>query len=588
MARKRLNKKVAIIGAILFFLLVMAVIGLLFYKSRNPAPFIADGDKAMEVKNYERAIKSYVRAGGLAKADSLKKDILYKLANAYFQIKDWSRILGSWEGIIQIEPANVQIRLEKLRYFYELADSGAVAYWQEVETQVNDFLSKVDNKVLTENPAKWKSIVTQDKPLTKRIDTFLYFLRARTLLERTRSRQEIANEQSFAKAKQDLQKALELEPNNVNIYSLLAQTVILEGRELSVKGGSSLREKGQKDAIELLKRCVALSPDDPKAHQNLLGLRLIIADQNSVEDVKKLEPDYLALVQKFPNDAASYAALTNIYLLLSPQEIDKAAQAAERTLQLDTGNFRYTQTAAIVYLYEFTIHNRQSPALYAKSLETAKRASMMTEAQDLPGPRHWEYFNNRRVIYEFLADRFIEQVLYPFEPVSDQKKQQLIKDAEDAVYQIQNVLGSGDNPSVVKWRGLIEIAKGNTEAGVRMLNTLYEQSVAASGQLAGLDPIIPYALAKVYENTSEQGAVFDFLTSAISSGIARFSMPEALLEFCQTALNLELWKTAVDNIDVYERFFGGNQKSHSLKILGLIGAGDFRTSRKTSRRGNSR
>lgn len=335
MARKRLNKKVAIIGAVLFFLLAMAVIGLVFYKSRNPAPFIADGDKAVETQNYEQAVKSYTRAVGLAKADSLKIEILYKLANAYYQTKDWPRIVGCWDRIVQINPADIQARIEELRYFYELADSGG-DYWQEVDKQTNDFFNRADSKVLSEDPAKWKSVVTQEKALTKRIDTWLYFLRARALFERIQIRQEVAGEQLFTKAKQDLQKALQLEPNNVNVFYLLAQTVILEGRELSIKGGAALRDKGQKEAIEILKRSVANSPDEPKAYTNLLGTRLIIADQNGLEEVKKLEPDYQALLQKFPKDASCYYALTNLYLLLSPQEIDKAVQAAEQAMQLDS------------------------------------------------------------------------------------------------------------------------------------------------------------------------------------------------------------------------------------------------------------
>lgn len=198
----------------------------------------------------------------------------------------------------------------------------------------------------------------------------------------------------------------------------------------------------------------------------------------------------------------------------------------------------------------------------------------MPQAQKTQSPRYGEYIRNRFGVYEFLANRYIEQVLYSLEPLSEQRKQQLIKDTEDAVYQIQDIFGSGENPTVVKWKGLLEIAKGNTEAGVRLLDTLYEQSVTTAGRPVGIDPIIPYALAKVYENTSEQGAVFEFLTSAISSGIASFTHPESLLEYCQTALNLELWQQAISNIDLYERHFGSNPKSRQIRIIGLIGAND--------------
>jgi tetratricopeptide (TPR) repeat protein len=580
MARKKLNKKVAIIGAIVFVFLALAVMGLLFLKSRNPSPFIADGDKAMDAKDYAQAVKSYLKAADRARADSLKIVILYKLADAYFATNDWPRVVGCWERIVQIEPANVQARLERLRYFYALADSGINTFWQTVQTQVEEFIDQVDKSELAESLSKWKTADVEAKSEAKRVDSFLYFVRGRAYLGAAGSKQEAGTEDVYAKAIEDFQKVLEIEPDNVNAYLYLAQTTVLQGRELALKGSVSQRVAAEEKAIQLLTKCTEITKDDPKAYMNLLGIKLVLADQKGIEEVKKLEPDYLSVVQRFSNNADVYAGLASLYLLLSPQQIDKAAQAIEKAADIDKNDFKYAQTTAIVYLYQFAIHGRQSPEIFAKSVETSKKASLMPQAQDTPGPHRWAYITNKMAILEFIANRNLEQILYPFETISEQKKQQLIKDTEDILYQIQQVVGSGEHPAVVKWNGMLDLAKGNTDAGVRKLNSIYEKFGGGSGKTAGLDPIVPYALAKVYENSSEQGAVLNFLTTAMNLGIARFSRPEAVLEYCQTALKLEAWPTVVSNVDIYEKYFGPNQRSHSLKILANIGAGDYEQAQK--------
>ncbi len=577
MARRRLNKKVAIISGIVFVFLAVSIMGFFFYRSRDPSRFIADGDKAMETKDYDSAAKSYTKALGRARADSLKLEVLFKLADGYLQTNDWGHVLGCWERIVQIDPGNAQARLENLRYFYAIADSGINTYWQNVETQVTEFLNKVDKSVLSDSLSNWKTFDTTEKAVTKRIDSFLYLLRGRAYLEKAGSKQEASTEETYAKAIQDFQKVLEIEPNNVDVYSYLAQTIILQGQE-QAKNNPAQKEKAVADAIALLNRCVKLSANDSKAYLNLIGMKLAIADQNGIDDVKKLEPEYQSLIQKFSTNAEVYVYLANFYLILGPAQIDKAAQAIEKALELDKNNFRYAQAAAITYLYQFAIHDRQSPQIFAKSVETAKIASQMPEAQDTPGPRRWSYVTNRLAIYEFLANRYIEQILYPFETVSEQKKQQLIKETEDTVYQIQQIIGSGENPTVVKWTGLLDLVRGNTMSGVQKLDTIYERAGGTSD--AKLDPIIPYALAKVYENSNEQGSVMVFLVSAINNNIARWSRPQAILEYCEAALKLEFWPTVVSNANVYEQLFGANQRSRYLKIFAHIGAGQYEDAQK--------
>jgi hypothetical protein len=46
-ARKRLNKKVALIGSVVFVFLILGAILLFLYLSRDPQKFIKDGDAAL-------------------------------------------------------------------------------------------------------------------------------------------------------------------------------------------------------------------------------------------------------------------------------------------------------------------------------------------------------------------------------------------------------------------------------------------------------------------------------------------------------------------------------------------------------------
>ena len=55
MPRRRLNKKVALIGSTVFLLLALAAVFVIMRLNRDPAPFIADGDAARAAGDYESA-----------------------------------------------------------------------------------------------------------------------------------------------------------------------------------------------------------------------------------------------------------------------------------------------------------------------------------------------------------------------------------------------------------------------------------------------------------------------------------------------------------------------------------------------------
>lgn len=53
MARRRLNKKVALMGSTVFLILAMLAVVVILRLTRDPAQFLADGDAAWAAQDYE-------------------------------------------------------------------------------------------------------------------------------------------------------------------------------------------------------------------------------------------------------------------------------------------------------------------------------------------------------------------------------------------------------------------------------------------------------------------------------------------------------------------------------------------------------
>jgi len=574
MARKKLNKKLAIFGLLALAVFVLGAMFLILHLSRDPDKFIKDAEKSLQAGDYENATESYRKALARVRKDSIKLEILFKLTDIYQKADDWRNVMLCWETIVSIEPTNVEVRLQRLRYYYILANSGLGASWQVIETQATEFLDLIDKNILSENLSKWKSFDINEKPLAQRLDCYLYLLRGRAIYERIQAGQETAMETLYSKAVEDLQKAREIEPNNINVSWYLAQAVLLRGDRQALRGNTQEQEKAMSEAQAILEQTVRDAQDDVKAYTNLLSLKLVIADRKGVEEVSKLEPEFLGVTQKFGSSAEAFARLSEFYLLLGPKYISKAAEAVEKAITLDKQNILYLSAGATIYYYKYALDGRQSQEFFNKSVETAEYALKLPDAQETTGPRRWANLKNRLTLYEFLVSRYFEQIHDPKGSLSESQKAQLLAQMENGVGQIEQILGTGENIVVTKWRGMLDIARGNKTEGIRKLYGLYEQ-LTATGKIEGLDPQIAYVLAKEFENTNEQGSVVMFLANALSSGIARWSRPEALLEYCETLLKLGAWPLVKPNLDLYEKFFEVNQKSRTIRILADIGAGQY-------------
>ena len=586
MAKKRLNKKVALVGSVIFVVLAVTFIWLFLYWGRSPEPFIKDGDAAMkaasetvdeqiQAEEYKKAERNYQRARSRAKTDSLKIEMLFKLADVYLKTDKWNYVLGCWNKIIQLDPKNVKARLGRLKYFYIMADNGARGYWQEVASQASEFIEIADANLLTEDIAKWESLGVQEKAPAVCMGPYLYLLRGRAVLEMTKMGAGTDPDASLSKAIDDLEKVRELEPGNVEAYWYLAQAVITKGELLASRGNLEERKKAVDNVLELLEQAVEVAGTDVKAHINLLSMKLILArrEPDALERIQPLEPEYLSFVQKFASSAEAYSALSGFYQSLGHKSLDKAIAAIEKAVELDSENVTYAIIAANLHYRRFSIYS-QEPDLY-KAIEIAGNALTLPDAQEESGPQRWANKMNRASLCVFLANCYIGQVLesqYEGIEIGSKRKQELISAAEQVVGEIEQIFGSGEEPRVVKWRGMLELARGDRSSAVRALYATYEQ-FKASGRN---DAQLSYTLAKIFENTSELGVVAEFFTSAMDGpGRIDDTKPEALLDFAGVLLKLGNYGGVLNIVNFFENKYWATQRSQTFRINAYIAARQF-------------
>ena len=594
MAKKRLNKKVAIISSAVVVLIALVAIGAILHLSRDPEKFRKDGDAALiaarnatdmqtKEKAYKRAERNYHKARSLAKTDSQKIEMLFKLIDLYIETKEWPNVLGCWSRIISIDPENVQARFGRLNYLYIMADSGVNQLWQEVVSQATEFIEvaekadmlKQDIDKLYPEGMKDKE---SDRTAGQNLGTYLYLRRGRANLELTNLGAVTEPQDTLTQAIDDLNIVKELEPNNVYTYFYLAEAVKTQGQILASKGNIGEREKAAKKAIEILTQAVKAAPDNPAAHINLLAEKLT-QSTNAVqpqEQIQLLEDEYMSLVNRFPSSAQAFLALSHYYQY-NLKNLDKAIEAVRKATELDKNNVNYPIFHANMLYRKFTVYGEIQDLHTA--IEIAGNALDLPDALEEKGPRERANLMNRASLYIFLANCYIEQILEPSEDRTQAQRQQWLTNAEQAVHEIGQLFGSGEDLHVIKWRGMIELAKGNRDDAIKKLYSVYEKlkTLRPPDYTWPRDPQfaqLSYTLAKIFYNTEEVGAAADFLTSALRSGIS-WIKPQSRLDYADVLLKLDLWTAASDNINVFEQNYGANARSQTLRVNALLGAGQY-------------
>jgi tetratricopeptide (TPR) repeat protein len=445
--------------------------------------------------------------------------------------------------------------------------------------------------LLGEDMAKWDVFETEQKDTSRqRLGPYLYLLRGRAALEMASMGAVTDRDKSLDLAVDDLKKVQEYEPNNIDSYWYLAMVTMTKGELLASRGGPEEREKAVKQATVILEQAVQAARTEPRAHINLLAMKLMLSKNSDPakqkEQIETLEPEYLSLVSNFDSSAEAFAAMSQFYSAyssftgprLGPEKLDKAIEAVEQAMRLDGRNVHYSISAANLYYRKFSLYS-QKPQIY-KAIETAKNALTLPDAQDKPGPRHRANITNRFMLYAFLANCYIEQILEPGEPDSPSQIAVWMTGAEQAVHEIEQIFGSGEEPFIIKWKGMLKLAKGNKETAVKDLYTAYEKFKALKPPEPASWPRddefsqLSYTLAKIFKDSPEIGVAAEFLVSALYSGISEIK-PEARLDYVDVIMKFGNWSDAIHNVNAFEEYFGPNERSRILRIKNYIGAKQF-------------
>ena len=583
MARKRLNKKVALIGSAVFTVFAIAAILVILHLSQGPEKFITDGDQDLiaarealdpnaKEEYFAKAARNYLRARARAKTDSLKVDILYKLTDLYLTTGEWRFVRGCWNQIIELDPESAKARYGRLKFFYIQADTGGVRLWQEIATQASGFIEIADQNMLDQLPDTLESFAIHPMPECDKLGTLLYLLKGRATYEVARQGAVTDQYASISEAIDDLEEVLELAPTNVDASRYLANALLEKAAILTSRGDFKGRDQAEQHAEEILQHAVEVAEDNPKTHINLLLAKPTFAQLATSTERLTLEPEYLSLVREFPSSPQVYQALARFYQHLGYKYLDQAIEAAGKAVELDKNNVRYAIMAADLYYKKFSIY-KQPPEL-GKALEVAQAALELPDAQQKGGPRNFVNKYNRISLFDFLANAYLEQVLEPAEKLSESQSLEWISKAEQAVHQIEQLRGSGEAPQVVKWRGMLEFAKGNKEEAARKMYSVYEQFKSAGQK----DSVLSYWLAKILEDTIEIGAVRELLFNAVSPP-RRISnqKPEALLDFADVMLRYKggNYNSVLNTVDFFEQNYWSNKRSQNLRVKALIGLRKF-------------
>ncbi len=587
MAKRKLNKKVAISGIII--MAVLAVTATIVYRQirKNPDRLLSqaderlseietqltqyrqippDPDRQQETEQlleegrqaYTDVFHKYRQAVGAARDDARKIDILFELADLYltnneFYTPDWDKILIAWYSITNIDPSNVTARMKLLQFFYDSADAGNQMAWSRVKEQAAGTESDGSNGLIQIMAAQ-----------NKQPDPFILKAKARAALELAASDQATDRTASLDEAIGDFETLMEQTPDDAEIYAYLARAITLRGDIRSIAGQANATEEAARQAEDLLRKAVEVLPENAKAHINLLEMKLG-AIQGDLEKVRALEPDFQAIVTKFDSSAAAWFSLSRYYQLSN--QADKAVDAIARAMELDNQNVQYALSAANLHYLKSSL---AGDIQFQEAVDIANAALTLPGAQAVSGPRRSVNLVNQLTLHSFLARIYVEQALQALQDDDDEKNRLLVAKIEQSVHEITQIYGSSTNIYVTMWAGMLDMARGHNEKAIRQMYDAYEQLNAAQANNVGLS----YMLSIAFKGRPEIGSRLQFLGNAIAGRIAS-SKPQILLEYAELLLRIHGWSNAVTLAQACERIMAPNQRSRSIQVAAYVGSGQF-------------
>lgn len=559
MARKKLNKKVALLTLITFAIVILTIIGFIFFKERDPAKFIMDAQAAIEQKDYKTAKLAYDNAYKYTKKSiDAKIDILFDMADLALiedsgdasqerepKEADWTRARGCWNKVVSIDTSNLKAYNKILDFYYTIAKNGSLKAWNQVEKTSDKMLKIYEKKNM--------------KPSAK-----VLLARGQASLEKAKAGSTTDIDTSLASARKYLNMAKELDPENMQIYMDLISTEITQGQVDDKAGKINAISNSIEKATNIAQEAIDLYPKNPEAYINMLSVKRISL-QNSKEDITTLAPEFVALSKKFPDNAKVCYACAGFFQL-DMETLDKSAKYAMRAIELDPTNIEYYKIASSV-LYRHGMIDKKPDAIDG-AIAVSLKALTLPDVQDTTGPNQQRNKSNKLIFNSMLAKYYIEKVQQ--EP-NKENKDELIAKAQKSVHVIEQIIGVAENRMVLKWRGLLDYAKGDKDKAIIELYNAYQKYESTDNHDADLS----YTLAQIYKTTPYLGAREKFLESALQGKIVQQGHPEAAIELAGLFEKLSSYNNAIQLIKSYETIFGKSEISSTILVRSYLSTNSF-------------
>ncbi len=577
MARKRLNKKVAVIGS-LFLVVLGVIVVLVLWSWMGPRLFVdvekalAEANAAMQSEDYPAAEKAYGRALGGTKENSDKVKILFSMSDMFIKTNQWPKVLGAWRQIATMDPRNIKARFGELSHYYVAADAGMRSLWSEVRDQAEKLIEIVEAAALMDAAtADYKQFELPGHEVkVKKLGVHLLLIAGRANYELAQQGSVVDRDSTLREAIEYLERARSVTADNVQVYWYLAESARQQGELEASRGNVPARERAEAEALKILQEGVQAAPQDPEALINLLTVKMMVAKKAGREAVIALESEYAALLKTFGASGQAHAAAAAFYSdpRLGPKSVDRAVSHAEEAVKLEPASITYTMNVSNIYYRRYCLQG--DAADLRRCIEAAERALQLPEAQLQEGPLRWPSRQYRIAISEILARCHLGELLDRGDRLSAAEKKTLLTKAETAVREIEQIILTAQEPRVMKWQGLIALAEGDQDTAVRKMYAAYEQWKMADMR----DSLLSYTLAQIFKDSPETGAVQEFLTVALNSGIT-WTKVDATLDYAEVLLKLRAWNYALAALNEFDNFFGSSSRSRLLRARAYIGAFQF-------------
>ncbi|RKY13975.1 MAG: hypothetical protein DRP52_01325 [Planctomycetota bacterium] len=564
---KKLNKKVAIIGIALLVLMLAAGSGLLIVRHarRNPDRALKQAQLALEAGDYEQAEVKLGRAYAFGKTDADKIERLFELVDLHLihndqHEADWAKVMGCWNKIVTIDPQNLAARRKLLDFYYQAAEAGDARAWRTVEENTTELID---------------ALKAQDTEP----DTFLLIAHAKALLSiaqrgDTTDRRGPLNECIIL-----LKQLIETEPQNGELYTLMADATILEGELNALAGVIEAREKAQKKALGLLETAIEQSDDKPTAVADLMlyKMRTSRNDPNTLEAIR-VEIDQRSQ-QVQPNDKlllVTSIAYETLGKMSAEAEINRAIEAIRQAHALKPNDFEYTLRMARLLYRKGNAFN--DPAAVADALQIAEDAMSLEEVQDAPGPLQGRNLNYRFALNNFLTNFYLEKALAAKDAGQLEETENYTQKAEARITEIVSTMGSTDNPMIQKYQGLVALAKGEPVEATRLLYKAYEANKALDkpGEPSNVDSRVCVALARIAGQQGQFGLQKEFIEGVFASRDRLvLQKPQLLLDYARVLKRFGAWNIVMQLAENYQKRYGANEQSRSMILEASIALGEF-------------